>query len=112
MYYYQIWCNLKDGSKDLEFCRSLDAYLGYLQRRGLIEGFKLTRRTFGFGPPELGEFCVTISIRDLAQLEQAQLRAASRDNEVEPLHRAVFSSVTGFRSGLFRDFPDEVRSGK
>ena len=112
MYYYQIWCNLKDSSKDLEFCRSLDAYLGYLQQRRLIESFKLTRRTFGFGPADLGEFCVSIVVKDLAQLEQAQIRAASRDHEVEPLHRAVFSVVTGHRSALFRDFPDEVRSGK
>lgn len=112
MYYYQIWCNLKDSSKDLEFCRSLDAYLGYLQQRRLIESFKLTRRTFGFGPADLGEFCVSIVVKDLAQLEQAQLRAASRDHEVEPLHRAVFSVVTGLRSALFRDFPDEIRSGK
>lgn len=112
MYYYQIWCNLKSGSEDLEFCRSLDSYLGYLQQRGLIESFRLTRRTFGFGPVELGEFCVSIAVQDLAQLEKAQLRAASRDDEVEPLHRAVFSVVTDFRSALFRDFPDEIRSGK
>lgn len=54
--YYHIWCNLKDSSKDLNFCESVNRYLGHLQSKGLLDGFKITRRKFGFSPPTLGDF--------------------------------------------------------
>jgi uncharacterized protein DUF6614 len=109
MDYYLIWCNLKDTSRDLEFCEDVARYLGYLREQGKIEGFRITRRKLGFGPPEMGEFNITIEVRDLAQLEQAFQRVATRDGDVEPLHRAVFSAVKDLSLGLYRDFPDRVR---
>jgi len=106
---YQIWFNLLDSSQNLAFCESLDAYLGFLKREGLIESYRLTRRKLGFGPPELGEFNVTIEARDLMQLDRAFDRAARRDPEVEKLHAAVYSKITDFRAALYRDFPDPHR---
>src|SRR5579871_5089112 len=100
MDYYEIWFDLKDSSKDLEFSAHVARYLGYLQERGLIEGHRLTRRKLGFGIPGLGEFHLTIETRDLAQLEQAFQRAASRDGEVEPLHAAVYAAVKETRFAL------------
>jgi hypothetical protein len=107
--YYEIWFDLKDGSRDLELSRAVDAYLGYLRSRGLIEGFKLSRRKLGLGLPELGEFHLVIETIDMAQLDTAFQRAASRDSEVEPLHGAVYSMVKNARFALYRDFPDPVR---
>lgn len=106
---YHIWCDLKDGAQDLRFSANVARYMGYLQERGLIVGYRLTRRKLGFGLPELGEFHIVIETRDLAQLELAFQRAASRDAEVEPLHGAVYASVKNARFALYRDFPDEVR---
>ena len=108
---YEIWCDLKDGANDLRFTEDVAGYMSYLRERGLIEGFRLTRRKLGFGIPELGEFHITIETRDLAQLEQAFQRAASRDPEVEPLHARVYGAVRNTRFALYRDFPDEVRKG-
>src|SRR5262245_22100198 len=109
MDYYLIWCNLKDSTRDLEFCAAVERYLDHLRAQGLIEGFRLTRRKLGFGPPVLGEFNITIDTRDLAQLDQAFQHVAARAGETEAFHRAVFSAVTDLTFALYRDFPDPER---
>ena len=91
MQYYQMWCNLVDGHRDLEFAKNADAWLSHLQSAGKIEGFRITRRKLGFGPEELGEFNITVWTRDLAQLDAAFSKVAARAGETEQLHRAVYS---------------------
>ncbi len=51
----------------------------------------------------MGEFSVTVWIEDMAQLDQAFSRVAARAGETEQLHRAVYSMVTDFKAGLYRD---------
>lgn len=109
MNYYHIWCNLSGKTTDVEFAAAVDAYLGALKKLGTIEGFRLTRRKFGFGPSELGEFHIIIETKDLEQLDRAFNVAARRDGEIEQLHARVYSSVVDFKSALYRDFPDPVR---
>lgn len=106
---YHMWFNLKDSRKDSEFCRAVHAYLGYLRHHNRIEGYRITRRKFGFGPPELGEFHVVVQTRDLAQFDSAFSLVATRAGEVERLHAPVYSAVTDFKSALYRDFPDPER---
>jgi hypothetical protein len=53
---------------------------------------------------------VTIETLDLAQLERAFQRVASRTGEVEGLHASVNQHVTDFSAALYRDFPDAVRA--
>lgn len=107
---YEIWCNLIDSSQDVAFCANVANYMGYLRERGWIEGWRITRRKLGFGPPALGEFHITIEVRDLAQLEQAFQQAATRAGEIEALHRAVYSAVKDLQFALYRDFPDPARA--
>jgi len=107
---YEIWVNLAPGVRDLDFVASVRAYLGYLKNQGKIESFRIRRRKLGFSPDGLGEWNVSIEINNLAQLDQAFLRVAARDPEIEGLHANVFSKVVDFKSGLYRDFPDSVRS--
>ncbi|HYE61163.1 MAG TPA: DUF6614 family protein [Phycisphaerales bacterium] len=111
MQYYQMWCNLRESHKDLEFCANVTAYLGHLKDAGKLEGFRITRRKFGFGPDNLGEFNITVWTRDLTQLDAAFSMVAPREGHTEHLHRAVYSMVTDFKSGLYRDFPDPERVG-
>ena len=106
---YQIWCNLADSHRDLEFAQAVAGYMGFLKREGLIADWRLTRRKLGFGPAELGEFNVTITVIDLAQLERAFGAVAVRSGEMEQLHARVYSLVTDFRSALYRDFPAPQR---
>jgi hypothetical protein len=106
---YHIWCDLKPGVSDLEFCESVERYLGRLEERGEIEGFRITRRKLGLGFEGLREFHIMVEASDLAQLERAFQDVAARGGEVEGFHAAVNQSVTGLRTALYRDFPDSVR---
>lgn len=108
---YAIWVDLAPGVGDLEFSKALVDYLAHLKTLGLIEESRLMRRKLGFGPAELGEWFIQIETRDLAQLDSAFNVAAARQGESEQLHSEVFRRVRNFRSGLYRDFPDEMRNG-
>ncbi|MDX2132757.1 MAG: DUF6614 family protein [Planctomycetota bacterium] len=110
MNYYEIWVNLKESHRDLEFCRAVDAYMGHLKAQGRLESWRITRRKFGFGPAALGEFHISIAFRDLTQLDAAFSHVATREGEVERLHHPVYSMVTDFTSALYRDFPDGERA--
>ncbi len=110
MQHYHVWCNLIDSRRDTEFAAAARAYLEFLRREGTLLDFRITRRTLGFGPGDLGEFHLVLSFRDLAALDATFGTVATRAGEVERLHAAVYSMVTGFRSALYRDFPDPQRS--
>ncbi len=109
MNHLEVWCNIRDSHKDLEFADAVAAYLDYLKDRKLIENWRMTRRKFGFGPQELGEYHVTISTVSLDQLDNAFSLVATRDGEIERLHGNMYRHVTDLKSALYRDFPDKVR---
>ncbi len=106
---YHVWCNLKPGVRDIAFADGVRAYMGHLHAEGLIEGWRLTRCKLGLSPPDMGEWHVMIEIRDLAQLEAAFQRAASRREPVEGFHFGVNSLAQDTVFALYRDFPDPVR---
>lgn len=106
---YHGWFNLKPGVGDLDFAGRLAAYMGNLRDHGLIEGWRLTRRKLGLGPPQLGDWHVMIEVKDLHQLDDAFERVASRREPVESLHWGVNSLVENAVFALYRDFPDPVR---
>ena len=106
---YHVWCDLQPGVGDLAFSRAAAAYLGHLQAEGLIEGWRLTRRKLGLAPSGMGEFHLMIEVKNLAQLEAAFQRAASRKEPVEGFHFGVNSLVRNSVFALYRDFPDPVR---
>lgn len=109
MDHYHVWCNLRPGVSDVEFADAVHAYLGGLREQGLIEGFRLSRRKLGLGPPSLGEFHVWIEIADLAQLDRAFGTVSRRSGPVEPLHAAVNQRACDLVFALYRDFPDPHR---
>ena len=106
---YHVWCDLKPGVGDVDFCEKVAKYLGHLQTEGLIEGWRLTRKKLGLGPPGLGEFHITIETKNLAQLDTAFERVAGRREPVEGFHFGVNSLVVNATFALYRDFPDPVR---
>lgn len=112
MNYYQAWFNLKNSAKDLEFTEKVHSFLGHLKEKRMIEGYRLTRRKLGFGPPGLGEFHISIEVKDLAQLDEAFLLAATRGPGIEPLHAGVYAAIEDVKFALYRDFPDSVRADK
>ena len=109
MNYYDIWVNLRPGVNDMEFVRAVRAYLDHIVAGGHMAGYRIRRRKFGFGPEGLGEFSISLEFESLAKLDAAFAEIATRTGVVEGLHHAVYSSVTDFKSALYRDFPDSVR---
>jgi hypothetical protein len=106
---YLNWFNLKPGVRDVEFCDALAAYLGALEQRGEIAGYRLTRRKLALGPPELGEFFLVIEVEGLAQLDRAFRSVSERTDPIESIHAAVNQKICDLRSALYRDFPDPHR---
>lgn len=106
---YEIWVDLAPGANDLEFVNAVRAYLDHFMHEGKLAAYRIRRRKFGFGPEVLGEFVLTLDFNSLSQMDNAFQEAATREAAVEQLHREVYSRVTNFRSGLYRDFPDPVR---
>ncbi|MBX6321832.1 MAG: hypothetical protein IRY94_08395 [Rhodospirillaceae bacterium] len=106
---YHAWCDLKPGVGDMDFCAAVARYMDHLKSEGLIEGWRLTRRKLGLGAKPLGEFHLMIEVKDLAQLDRAFGRVASRSDPVESLHFGVNSLVQNAVFALYRDFPDPVR---
>ena len=106
---YHVWCDLKPGVGDLVFSDQVAAYMGHLRERGLIAGWRLTRRKLGLGPPDLGEFHLIIEVRDLAQLDEAFRDVAGRQEPVESFHFGVNSLVRNAVFALYRDFPETFR---
>lgn len=106
---YEIWADLAPGVNDLELVEAAERYLQAFVDQGLAESFRIRRRKFGFGPSGLPEFNFSVEFVDLAQMDRCFLAAARRSGDLESLHTAVYSRVVNFTSGLYRDFPDEVR---
>jgi hypothetical protein len=106
---YHGWFDLKPDVSDITLADSLARYMGHLQDQDLIAGWRLTRRKLGLGIASLGEFHVMIEVRNLAQLEDAFARVASRREPVEGFHFGVNSLVRNAQFALYRDFPDSVR---
>lgn len=109
MDHYHIWVNLREGVRDLDFADAVGAMLDAMRSDGKIETWTLARRKLGWGPEALGEWHVDIGVKDMAQLEEAFTTLTPRSGAMEKLHAAVWSKVTDFRSGLWRDFPDKNR---
>jgi hypothetical protein len=106
---YNVWCDLKPGTSDIEFSAQIAKYMGHLKSQGLIEGWRLMRRKLGLGPAGIGEFHLMIETRDLAQLDAAFERVAGRREPVEGFHFGVNSIVANPVFALYRDFPDPFR---
>jgi hypothetical protein len=107
--HYHIWCDLREGVRDLALVDAVHAMLGHLKSEGKLESYSIARRKLGFGPDAIGEWHIDIVTKDLAQLDQAFNYVSPRAGEMEKLHAAVWSKVANFKSGLYRDFPDANR---
>jgi hypothetical protein len=106
---YHVWCDLKPGVRDLEFSAAVDQCMRRLEAERLIAGWRLTRRKLGFGPPALGEWHLMLELHDLAQLDAAFARLATRSAPEEGLHAEMNACVRNATFALTRDFPDPGR---
>ena len=106
---YHIWCNLKDGVKDVEFTDSARQYFEHLKTDGALAGYRITRRKLGLGPDYLPEFHIMLDFENLTQVDAAFNHVSTRSDPVESFHQAVNSKVKDLSFALYRDFPDPGR---
>ena len=103
---YHVWCDLKSGVSDQEFCTSASRYLDHLQAIGQLHSYRITRRKLGLGPADIPEFHLMLEFDDLSMLDAAFHSVSAHAEPVEGLHVAVNSKVEQARFALYRDFPD------
>ena len=104
-----VYCDLKAGVGDTEFSDAVSGLLSSLREQGRLQGFRITRRKLGLGPPTLPEWHISIDFENLAQLDAAFSVMATRAEPIETRHHAVNSRATNLMIALYRDFPDEAR---
>jgi hypothetical protein len=109
MNHFHIWCNLKAGQNDLQFCESVREFLSYLHERELIEGYYITRRKFVISPPLLGEFEITVEFADTAQMNRAFEVVSAGGEEIAAFHKPITDAVRNVSTALYRDFPETAR---
>jgi hypothetical protein len=106
MNHFHIWCNLKAGQNDLQFCESVQEFLSYLHERELIEGYNIARRKFVISPPLLGEFQITVDFASVAQMNRTFDLIAAGGEEIAAFHKPLIASVRNVSTALYRDFPE------
>jgi hypothetical protein len=106
---YHVWCTLKDDVGDLEFAAAVRGYFEHLKGRGLVAGYRITRRKLGLGPAHLPEWHITLDFDSLSQFGNAFDQVSSRIDPIESFHHAVNSKVKDVFFALYRDFPDPQR---
>jgi len=109
MNHFHIWCNLKAGQKDLQFCESVREFLSYLHERELIEGYYIARRKFVISPPLLGEYQITIEFASTGQMNRAFELVAAGSEEITAMHKPIVDAVRNVSTALYRDFPEPRR---
>jgi len=109
MILYHAFFTLKPGVGDLDFSEALGRYMTFLQDRGMISAWRLSRRMLGLGPRELGDFHAVLELESLSQLDRAFGEVSSRSEPSESLHHGVNAKIDKVTFALYRDFPDSWR---
>ena len=107
---YHVWCNLRPGLRDRHFDQTMARCMNHLHAEGLVESWRLTRRTLGLGAQEAGDWHLTLEVRDLRRLEGTFQRMASScdDEEEEGPNQAINALVTNARFSLTRNPANSV----
>lgn len=107
---YHCTIDLKDDAKAVAFAAAMDAWMGYLQANGMINGWRLCRRKLGFGAPQARDFLLEVDLDDLAHLDRAFRFCGSGDDDVERLYTTVHQMIGQVDTALYRPFPDPERA--
>lgn len=107
---YHCAIDLRDDAKAVSFAVAVEAWMGLLRSKGVIEEWRLCRRKLGFGAPMARDFLLEIELRDLSQLDQAFRFCGTGDETVERLYTAVHQMIGAFETSLYRSFPDPERA--
>ena len=106
---YTCAIDLKNDARALAFARAVEDWMGLLQARGAIRGWRLLRRKLNLASVSGRDFLLEVEVEDLAQLDRAFRMLGSQDPDIDTLYRAVNALVAGADFALYRPFPDPER---
>ncbi|WP_137700430.1 DUF6614 family protein [Marimonas lutisalis] len=107
---YTCSIDLKDDAKALAFAHAVSEWMGFLQSKGVIGGWRLLRRKLNLASDSHRDFILHVEVANLAQLDDAFRLSGSHDEHVATLYRAVNTLIAEEEFGLYRPFPDPERA--
>jgi hypothetical protein len=98
--------DLKSDARALAFALALDTWLSLLRAEGKIETWRLMRRKLNLTGPGGADFLLEISLRDLAQLDEAFGFLGHAGEEAAQRYDQMRQHIAHVEFGLYRPFPD------
>lgn len=106
---YHCMVELKDDAKALAFAAAAEAWLGRLQSRGMIRGWRLLRRKFGLASGHHSDLLLEIEVEGLTQLEEAFAGLCTASDEDERRYQLMHQMIGSLHIGLYRPYPDPTQ---
>lgn len=106
---YHCMIELRDGAKALAFASACEAWMGHLQARGHVRGWRLMRRKFGLASGAHPDFLLEIEVEGMAALEAAFAALSTAGDEEERLYDRVHQMIARAEVGLYRPYPDPAQ---
>ncbi len=103
---YHCMIDLKPNANELAFARAVAGWFGLLQAAGKVDGWQLHRRKLRLAGPGHGDFMLTVTFRDLAQLDLAFAHLAQGDPDAAQTYTQMHAMIDRAEVGLYRPYPD------
>lgn len=103
---YHCMIDLKSDARALAFALALDTWLSLLRTDGRIEGWRLMRRKLNLVAPGAADFLLEITLRDLAQLDDAFGFLGQGNDEAAQRYDQMRQHIAHVSFSLYRPYPD------
>ncbi len=103
---YHCMIDLRPEAHALAFAKAVAAWMGHLQSKGHIAGWRLMRRKFGLASGEHTDFLLEIDLPGLAALDDAFAALATADDSASQYYDQMHGMIARAEVGLCRPYPD------
>lgn len=107
---YHCAIDIHNEAKALAFAAAVEQWMAYLQKRDVVQSYRLLRRKLNLASDNCRDFLLEIEFKNLSQLDDAFRVLGETDEEVSRLYRNVNALIAHAEFGLFRPFPDPERA--
>ncbi|MCL7463929.1 DUF6614 family protein [Phaeovulum sp. NW3] len=106
---YHCMIELKSDAKALAFSAAVEAWMGLLQDRGLIRGWRLLRRKLGLAADGQADFLLELEVDSMTALDAAFTAIGRVDDAAAHRYDQMHGMIARAEVGLYRPFPDPER---
>lgn len=107
---YYCMIDLKPNANALAFANAVQNWFDSLKDAGKIEAWQLQRRKLHLAGPGFGDFIITVTLRDLAQLDLAFGHLGERIEGANRAYDLMHGMIEQLEVGLYRSFPDDIQA--